>query len=395
MVLVKGGLAYANGEFTEADILIEEGRITGIGRGIRSDELPFDASGLVVLPGLIDPHVHLREPGAEKKEDFKTGSQAAIAGGFTTVIDMPNNPVPTITKAALTEKKKLAGQKAVCDVRFHFGATADNFDEVKSADPDSLKVYLGMTTGKMVIDRAAAKKHFERFDPAKPIVIHASDHSEDEEENLERTYSNEEFCIGAASRYNQRIHLAHASASHEITIFKRYGNASVEASPHHMFLNSSDAARLGALGTVYPQLRSEQKRLTLWKHLDQIDCIATDHAPHTIEDKDEGAHGFPGLETSLGLMLDACNRKLLGLEWVISRMSENPARIFNLHEKGRIAQGMEGSLTLVDLKKEWTVKREELFTKCRWSPWDGKKLKGQVHSVIYKGNLIFEQGEFL
>jgi dihydroorotase len=395
MVLVKGGKAFINGEFVEADILIEDGKINKIGKSRQFDGKAIDGSGLLVLPGLIDPHVHLREPGGEKKEDFRTGSQAAVAGGFTTVIDMPNNPIPTITAERLKEKRRLAQKKAVCDIRFHFGATDTNFDEVKKANPDSLKIYLGLTTGKIVIDRAAAEKHFEQFDSNKPIVIHASDHSENEEENLRKTYMNEELVISLAKKYKQQIHLAHASTSHEVEIFKRFQKATVEAAPHHLFLSKKDEEKLGSLGTVYPQLRSEEKRRTLWNVLENIDCIATDHAPHTKEDKEAGARGFPGLETSLALMLDAYNKKLLDIGWIILRMSENPARTFNLEGKGRIQEGYEGSLTLIDLKKEWIVKGDEQFTKCKWSPFEGRKLKGKVHSVIYKGNHIFEEGEFV
>jgi len=194
--------------------------------------------------------------------------------------------------------------------------------------------------------------------------------------------------------HNRRIHLAHVSTSHEIHLFKKFAKATCEVAPHYLFLGSKDAQRLGSLGTVYPPLRSEQKRLLLWNALDRIDCIATDHAPHTIEDKDAGAHGFPGLETCLGLMLDAHNKGLLGIDWIIPRMAENPARIFNLSQKGKIAPGFDADLTLIDLKKEWVVKGNELFTKCAWSPFEGKKLKGKAVSVVYKGEMIFEEGQF-
>ena len=393
-LLISGGKIFINSEFALQDILIENGLIAKIGKNLSGDE-KIDASGLLIVPGLIDPHVHLREPGAEEKEDFLTGSQTAVAGGFTTVLDMPNNPKPTITKKRLDEKIELAKKKAVCDVGFHFGATESNFDEVKIANPDSLKIYMGLTTGEMMINNDAVERHFELFDSKKPIIIHASHHSKNEKENLEETYSNEEFCINAAAKYKQRIHLAHASTSHEVHLFKKYENATVEVAPHYMFMNSKDAEKLKIFGTVYPPLRSEQKRLTLWNALERIDAIASDHAPHTVEDKEDGAHGFPGLETSLALFLDAHNKRLLDIHWMIPRMSENPARIFNLKEKGRIQEGFEGSLTLIDLKKEWIVKGNEQFTKCRWSPFEGKKLKGKVHSVIHKGKLIFEEGEFI
>ena len=394
-IAIKGGRIFIDGGFVEKDILLEGSRIIKIGPNLHSDEKPIDASGFLVVPGLIDPHVHLREPGAEHKEDFRTGTQAAVAGGFTTVIDMPNNPIPTTTLLRLNEKKALASKKAVCGVRFHFGATDSNFEEVAKANPDSMKIYMGRTTGDLMLrDSSSLEKHFSRFDHEKPIVVHASDDSKIEEKNLEKTYANEEFAMALAQKHNRRVHLAHASASHEIHLFKKFAKATCEVAPHYLFLNSKDSAVLGKLGTVYPPLRSEQKRLTLWNALDRIDCIATDHAPHTIEDKDAGAHGFPGLETCLGLMLDAHNKSLLGLDWFIPRMSEGPARTFNLERKGKVAPGFDADLTIIDMKKEWEVKGSELFTKCAWSPFEGKKLKGKAHSVIYNGELIFEEGQF-
>jgi len=392
---IKGGRVFIDGGFVEKDILLEGDRIIQIGNNLHSDEKPINASGLLVVPGLIDPHVHLREPGAEHKEDFRSGTKAAVAGGFTTVIDMPNNPMPTITAEKLMEKKSLASKKAVCDVRFHFGATDSNLEEVAKANPDSMKIYMGRTTGDLMLrDSGSLEKHFAQFDHEKPIVVHASDDSKSEVKNLEKTYSNEEFARAVAEKHDRRVHLAHVSVSHEIHLFKKFAKASCEAAPHYLFLNSKDSERLGKLGTVYPPLRSEQKRITLWNALDRIDCIATDHAPHTIEDKDEGAHGFPGLETCLGLMLDAHNKGLLGLDWFLPRMTENPAKIFNLDRLGKIAPGAMANLTLIDLKKEWEVKGSELFTKCAWSPFEGKKLKGKAHSVTYNGELIFEEGQF-
>lgn len=393
-IVVRGGKAFINGQFVESDILIEEGMISKIGKKLEADER-IDATGLLIAPGLIDSHVHLREPGGEEKEDFKSGSQAAVAGGFTSIMDMPNNPVPTVTKKRLDEKRALAAKKAVCDVYFHFGTTDSNFDEVKKANPRSLKIYMGKTTGELMLkEKESLEKHFMQFNKNKPIVIHASDDSDNEEENLEKTYANEELARNIAEIHNQRVHLAHVSTSHEVHLFKKYAQATVEVAPHHLFLSSKDGEKLGPLGSVYPPLRSEQKRLTLWNALERIDCIATDHAPHTIEDKEEGAHGFPGLETSLALMLDSHNKGLLDINWAIPRMSENPARIFDLEGKGKIQEDYEGSLTLIDLKKEWVVQGSEQFTKCRWSPFEGKKLKGRVHSVIYKGKLIFEEGRF-
>ncbi len=394
-LLIKNGTAFVDGKFSKKDILIEDGLISAVGTGLKGDE-SVDAAGMLVLPGLIDPHVHLREPGETYKEDFASGSRAAIAGGFTTVIDMPNNLRPTITKERLEEKARLASEKAACDILFHFGGTDDNFDEVKKADPRSLKLYLGHTTGGMALkDPSSLEKHLLAFPRDRPVVLHACDHSENEEENLAKTYATLENAISIAQRNGRRIHLAHASTRKEVQIAKRYKRCTVEVAPHHLFLSSKDAERLGPLSKVYPPLRSEQKRIGLWSALDIVDCIATDHAPHTIEDKEKGAAGFPGLETSLALMLRGCELGLLDKIWVVQRMSERVAEAFNIPFKGKLEQGFVGDVTIVDHKKVWTVQATDFQTKCRWSPFDGMELHGKVHSVVKSGNLVYQQYQLL
>ncbi|MBI5227031.1 dihydroorotase family protein [Candidatus Micrarchaeota archaeon] len=394
-LLVKGGLVFVNGSFVKKDILIgDEGEIADIGASLKGDET-FKATGLLVLPGLIDPHVHLREPGDTYKEDFVTGGKAAIAGGFTTVIDMPNNKIPTTTNARLDEKKDLA-KKALCDVLFHFGGTDDNFAEVKKANPASMKLYLGHTTGGLILRKPdSLERHFKEFPKNRPIVLHACDHSENEAENLKETYKSITCFLSLAKEYRRKIHLAHASTAHEITITKSYPLCTTEVAPHHLFLSTKDREKLGFLYKVYPPLRSEQERIMLWNSLEKVDCIATDHAPHTIEDKEEGAAGFPGLETSFSLMFDAANKGLVDKEWLVKAMSENVADIFNVEGKGRLRKGFAGDVTIIDPKKEWVVERTELQTKCRWTPFQGKKLKGKVRTVIKSGKVVYEDGEFV
>lgn len=392
---IKGGTAFIGGSFVVKDILLEDGTIARTGANLNGDE-SIDASGLLVLPGLLDPHVHLREPGDTYKEDFKTGGRAAIAGGFTTVIDMPNNSVPTTTAERLKEKQKLAREKAACDVLFHFGGTDTNFSEVKKANPQSMKLYLGKTTGELMLKNPGSlEKHFSGFARDRPIVLHASDDDGDEEKNLERTCANIANCVSLASKTGRRIHLAHASTEKEVLLARKCPACTVEVAPHHLFLSSKALEKLGPYGKVYPPLRSEQKRLALWHVLESVDCIASDHAPHTLEDKEEGAAGFPGLETSLALMLDACSKGLLDREWVALRMTENVARAFNLKNRGKLETGYCGDVTIVDYRKAWKVDGSELETKCRWSPFDGMELKGRVCTVVKNGKIVYEEGQFL
>jgi dihydroorotase len=393
-LVVRGGLAFINGSFSKKDILIADGVIATIGGSLTADET-INAAGCIVLPGLIDPHVHLREPGDTYKEDFKSGGRAAIAGGFTTVMDMPNNRLPTITKARLVEKQHLAKEKALCDVLFHFGGTDSNFDEVRNANSQSLKLYLGKTTGELMLhDPASLKKHFTNFQKDRSIVLHACDDNPDEAKNITKTWANVENCVSLASKINRRIHIAHASTGHELMLAKKWKRCTTEVSPHHLFLSKKDAERLGPYGKVYPQLRSETERIGLWKLLDGVDCIATDHAPHTPEDKEAGAAGFPGLETSLALMLDACAKGLLDRVWVAERMSSRVADTFSITDKGRIRKGFAGDLTIADPRTEWTVDAGDFESKCKWSPFDNKMLKGRVRTVIRAGKPVYVDNEF-
>ncbi len=389
-LLIKNGKIFIEGKFEDKEILIDDGRISKIGGKLNADR-EIDAKGRLVIPGLIDPHVHMREPGAQYKEDFETGSKAAIAGGFTTVLDMPNNNPPTTTYTRLMEKKRLA-EKALCNVGFHFGATDDNQREVRKVNPSSMKMYLSKTTGELLLRRPRTlEKHFSNIFPSTVLVFHANS-TGPEEQAIVETMENIDRIGGLSQKYKRKIHIAHASCGAEVKLSKSYG-ASVEVAPHHLLMNSADAKRLGCKGSVYPELRSEELRQSLWDSFDLIDCMATDHAPHTLEDKQEGAHGFPGLETALGLMLDAWNHKLINIEKVVEMMTSKPADIFNLQKVGRIKKGFFGDITIIDPKKEWIVKEEELYTKCGWSPWDGKKLKGKVETVIIRGKQIYEDGK--
>jgi dihydroorotase len=387
-MLVANGRVFYNGQFIEKDVLIEDGKIGKIANFETSekekiDEI-IDAKGMLVLPALVDAHVHLREPGETHKEDFRTGTRAAIAGGIATVMDMPNNLVPITTRLRLLEKMKLAKQKAMCDVYFHFACGKDNFEEIKKLDPLSLKLYLFKTTRTddiFIDDYGIIERHFENFDKEKTIVVHA------EGKDVQK------ICE-LASKHKRKLHLAHATTMEEMETAHK-NNATVEVTPHHLFLSKKDADRLGKLGKVYPALREESDRKKLFGNFEKIDCIATDHAPHTLEDKESGAAGFPGLETSFALMLDAYNKKLLKLESVIEKMGSRPAEIFGLKGIGKIEKGYAGNIIFADHRKEWAVKGEELETKCKWSPFEGKRLKGKVMATIYRGKLIYEEGEFL
>ena len=374
------------------------------------------------LPGLIDPHVHLREPGATHKEDYETGTKAAVAGGIVMVLDMPNNPEPTITREALDKKQKLAIEKAICDVGFIFGAShtkprrpefisgSKNQKMLKQVQHDeignisefpkvingvyALKVYMDTTTGDLLIeDQKALESIFSAWPAHKPIVVHA------ERETMNKA-------IDLAKKFNKKLHIAHLSQKSELVRVieeKEKGMPiSCEVTPHHLFLTEKDTKVLGPYGIMKPPLKKQEDVDFLWKHIDAIDCIATDHAPHTKEEKESGMppYGVTGLETSLPLMLNAVSEGRVKLDDVIRLMHEGPKRIFNIYYSSsemRSSHVRSNSNTFVevDLKAEYTLENKNLFTKCGWTPFDGMKVKGKVISVTIRGKKVFESGTFL
>jgi dihydroorotase len=398
-MIITNGNVFFNGKFSKLDILIEDEKIIKVGNQISADgEERVDATELVVLPGLIDLHVHLREPGAEYKEDFNSGTMAAVAGGITNIFDMPNNRVAITTAKLMREKIALAERKKHCKIGFYLGAATGNENEWKAIADEKrfsgLKVYMGQTTGSLLVrNDAELESHFSGFDANRPIVVHAEDQKMLESEG--RTEGAALSAVGKACalgrKYGKKLHIAHASTGKEVELAKRtYANCTLETCPHYLFLDENDWAHLGYRKAVNPPLRKPETRKALWGYLDSIDCISTDHAPHTLEDKQSGASGYPGLETSLALMLDAYNRKLITMERIVQMMSENPARIIGLDRNGKIAEGAVADITIIDPKKEWVVKEEELETKCKWSPFNGKILKGKAVKTIVDGKIVFE-----
>lgn len=342
-------------------------------------------SKIITLPGLIDVHTHLREPGATQKEDFETGTKAAIAGGYTAILDMPNNPLPTISEEALKQKINLATGRIYSDVGFHFGATPTNyhaFEKVKD-QVFGLKVYMNHTTGDLLMeDMAALEKVFTKWIKGKPILVHA------EGETLKKA-------INLAKKYHQKLHVCHVSLKQEIELIKQAKNEgldiSCEVSCHHLFLNTGDTKRLGPYGMMRPPLSKEEDRQALWDNLDVIGMIASDHAPHTKEEKEtpgKVVNGVPGLETSLPLLLTAVNQGKLTLDKVIELTSTNPRRIFNIPKQ-------EDTFVEVNLDERYTISDKRLYTKCGWTPFEGMEVTGKIKRVILRGKVVFDKGKIL
>ncbi|MEM4389496.1 MAG: dihydroorotase family protein [Candidatus Micrarchaeia archaeon] len=415
-MLIRGAMAVVGGELIRADVLVEGERIAKVASRIEGDEETVDATGLILLPGLVDCHVHFREPGLTHKEDFYTGGCAALAGGVTTIIDMPNTKPPTTTKAAWQEKLERAKSKAVCDYALYFGGVDGNQDEVERTSPPFLKIYLGHSTGALGVKDEEARGHFERFPHNRLLAVHA----EDEEcvraalrarEGTRLTASIHHLlrpkqcalrAVEKAARWSQevgrRTHLCHATTREEVEAAKASG-LSVEVTPHHLFLSTKDIRELGNYAKVNPPLREPHDVAGLWGALERIDCIATDHAPHTRDEKEQAyvdsPSGMPGLETTLPLFLDAARRGRIRLERFVAMACSSPAKIFGLESKGEIAVGKDADLVLVDARERWIVRGDELHTKCRWSAFEGRELVGKVKKTILRGAIVFEDGQVL
>lgn len=342
------------------------------------------ARSLVKLPGLVDVHVHLREPGATHKEDFETGTRAAIAGGYTQILDMPNNTPPTITKEALNKKINLAQKRIYCDVGFHFGAKASSVKYFKSVSNKvfSLKVYMNQTTGPLLVNEQKDRELiFKSWQSSLPIMVHA------EGDTIE-------VAIKLAKIYQRRLHICHVTSDQleSITRARKENLAiSCEVCPHHLFLNTNDATRLGPFAMMKPSLLTKSGQLKLWDNLHKIDMISTDHAPHTKEEKKDltsQKFGVPGLETTLPLMLTAVSRGLITLERLTQMLCNNPRKIFKLPQQ-------KDTFILVDFAKSYKITNANLFTKCGWTPFLGHEGRGKVAKVVIRGQTVFENGQFV
>ncbi|MGH2521211.1 MAG: amidohydrolase family protein [Anaerolineales bacterium] len=338
------------------------------------------------LPGLIDPHVHLRDPGMTHKEDWDSGTAAALAGGFTCLLDMPNNTPPITDAATLTAKQAAAQARARCDYGLYLGAGADNVESAAALAPQvaGLKMYLDQTFGPLQMDDLGSLVRHAAHWPAsrdRPLLCHAEG----------RTVA---AAILAAHLAGRAIHICHVSRKDEIELIAAAKDKGVrvtcEVCPHHMFLTLDGCGLPPGYVEVRPRLATQPDLDALWAHLDVIDCFATDHAPHTRVEKESTnpPPGFPGLETALALWLIALHAGRLTLDDLIARMHANPRRIFGLPEQPE-------TWIEVDPDLEWMVQGAELFTRARWTPFEGWRLRGRVTRVVLRGQEAYRNGSVL
>lgn len=335
---------------------------------------------MIKLPGLIDPHVHLRTPGQTHKEDFLTGTCGALAGGFTFLIDMPNNKIPITTQNLLDEKIQIAKKEIVSDIGFYFGSLGDNLDEFEKVYDKvfGLKLYLNQTTGGFIIDEKSLRRIYEAWNTDKPILVHA------EEDVID-------LVIDVCEKTKKRTHICHVSSREELEKIihakKKDLPITCGVTPHHLFLSEKDVSRLGSYGKMKPPVYDGFSEFA-FKNLEHIDLIESDHAPHTKEEKDSEnpPFGVPNLETTLSLLLTASEKGLISVEDIKRLCHDSPAEIFGIKQDAEIE---------VDENEDWTVDGSKLFTKVKWSPFEGRFLKGKVKKVFIRKELVFENEKIL
>jgi dihydroorotase len=413
-----------------AHVLIEDAKIAAIDVAAHTpaDET-VDATGLHLIPGVIDDQVHFREPGLTHKEDLYTASRACAAGGVTTFLEMPNTSPPAITQERLDEKLRLAAEKSLVNYGFYIGATPHNIDDLRNAKrTPGIKIFIGSSTGDLLVDDQAA---LERIfaETTLPLTAHCEDEAT-VQANRDRILGDAaatdvaihsqirdvraaviatQRAIDLATRHKHRFHVLHVSTGDETDVLASYFAGvgddpasrviTAEACPHHLLLNTGDYPRLGTLAQMNPSLKSADDNRRLWDALlgGRIQVIATDHAPHTLEEKRQpypkSPSGMPIVENSLALMLNEVHRGRCTLEQVVHWMCDAPARVWDIIDKGRIAVGYDADLVLVDLARTRTVRNAEQFTKCGWSAWDGVSLTGWPVRTWVRGREVFRDGQ--
>ena len=404
IIILKNGIdVFGN----KIEILINDEIIEKISENI--DESRFknnenvriiDVEEKLIMPGVIDVHTHMREPGIIYKEDFKTGSRACAKAGITTFYDMPNTIPTTTTLENLLEKKKLASKKSIVNFGFHFGGSKnDNVEEIKevlkNSEANTVKIFMNVTTGEMLIeDDKILKKVFEN---SELVLVHAENEMIDKAIELNENYGKGLYVchIPSAGELKKVI-----SAKKNKELNTKEHPIYAEVTPHHLFLNTEireSTERNKMLLRMKPELREKSDNGFLWEAINQgeVDTIGTDHAPHLISEKLEKiTFGMPGVETSLALMINAFNEGKISLETIQKLMCENPAKIMKIEKRGKLQEGFFADIIVVDTQKDWIVGVDDTIeSKCGWTPYENWKLKGKNTMTIVNGKIIYENGK--
>lgn len=422
-LVLKGGTVVNHDGIAPRDIGLRNGRIAAVGSlGASAAGEVIDCTGLHILPGVIDTQVHFREPGLEHKEDLETGSRAAVLGGVTAVFEMPNTNPPTTNPDALADKVRRARYRMFCDFAFYVGATRENVDDIPELErlegSAGIKVFVGSSTGTLLVDDdPTLERIFAK------LRRRAAFHSEDEARLRERAgirrpgdpsshpewrdeiaaLTSTQRLVRLAEKHGRRIHILHVSTAEEMAFLAEHKEwASVEVTPHHLTLVAPECyQRLGTYAQMNPPVREDRHRQALWAGLSAgiVDVLGSDHAPHTREEKDhaypQSHSGMTGVQTLLPIMLDHVNAGRLSLERLVDLTSHGPQRLFGIRNKGRIAVGYDGDLTVVDLKRQQTIDNSMIASRCGWTPYHGVTVTGWPVGTFVRGRRVMWEGEVL
>ena len=431
-ILLKAGTIINEGKRFVADILIKNGRIEKIAPSISVDYKieELNLEGKYILPGCIDDQVHFREPGLTHKAEIKTESRAAVAGGITSFMEMPNTVPNTLTQALLEDKYKIASQNSIANYSFFMGASNDNIEEVlktNERDVCGVKIFMGSSTGNMLVDNEKTLTNL--FSKVPPILIVT--HCEDEAtiqanikvfrekygenvpvechpliRNAEACYKSSSMAVELAKKYDTRLHILHISTEKEIALFDNSiplaeKLITAEACVHHLWFSDEDYKTKGNFIKWNPAVKSSTDRDAIWKALleDKIDVVATDHAPHTIEEKNQSyfkaPSGGPLVQHALLAMLEKSKEGKISIEKVVEKMAHSPATLFKIEDRGFIREGYHADLVIVNPFEGITVSKENILTKCGWSPFEGNHFSHTIEKTFVNGNLVFSNGKII
>ncbi|MCB9279519.1 MAG: dihydroorotase [Lewinellaceae bacterium] len=428
-ILLRNAQLVNKGRIFPADVFISDGFIQQIAPSIdRGADLEMDLSGKYLLPGIIDDQVHFREPGLTHKAEIFTESRAAVAGGVTSFMEMPNTKPPALTQELLADKYAIAAANSLANYSFFMGAGNDNLEEVLRTDPETvcgIKVFMGSSTGNMLVDnpntlesifanapilvathcedettiRANTEIYRQRYGEDIPIDCHPLIRS------VEGCLLSSSMAVDLAKRHNTRLHILHISTADELALFRNdipleQKRITAEVCVHHLYFNRDDYARLGSQIKCNPAIKDKSHQEALFPALldNRLDIIATDHAPHTWEEKQgnyfQAPSGVPLVQHTLNVMLEFYRQGRITLERIVEKMCHAPAVCFQVDRRGFIEEGFWADLVILDPDRDWTVKKDNIFYKCGWSPFEGHKFKGFVEATIVSGHLAWQDGVF-
>jgi dihydroorotase len=427
--LIKNARIVNEGSIFKGDVLIKDGLIAKIAKEISTDESEdiIEAEGKFLIPGAIDDQVHFREPGLTHKGEIYTEAKAAVAGGITSYMEMPNTVPNTLTQELLEDKYQTAAQKSLANFSFFMGASNDNLEEVLKTDPKNVcgvKVFMGSSTGNMLVDkkeileglfskckmliathcedeatvRANMEKFREKYGEDVPIEAHPIIR------DTEACYLSSSFAVSLAKKYNARLHVLHISTAKELDLFEKKPlkekRITAEACIHHLWFHDEDYKTKGNLIKWNPAVKTKADRDAILQAVidGRIDIIATDHAPHTIEEKQntyfKAPSGGPLVQHAVVAMFEMHFQGKISLEKVVEKMCHAPAELFDVDKRGYIREGYHADLVLVDPDNAWTVNKENILYKCAWSPFEGDTFRAKIEKTFVNGHLVYDNGKF-